>query len=183
MILSARQRRQLLADSSQGPFRRLVVAVDSRAACSEGLALAGLGTAAAVSGSRRYRNIRIDGHFSAHGMPNARSALHMTLRVQFLRGDDIGLLRDVSSRDGLFRRVRSAPETDSTGFGLPSKQHWPQRGRGVGDAPGPTTGRSPRESALAAREQSSRAGLLSVGFSTRSTRDGSGVPAPQHFTT
>ncbi len=59
-----------------------MVAVDSRAACSQGLALAGLGTAAAVSGSRRYRNIRIDGHFSAHGMPNARSALHMTLRVQ-----------------------------------------------------------------------------------------------------
>jgi hypothetical protein len=82
MILSARQRRQLLADSSQGPFRRLVVAVDSRAACSQGLLLAGLATAAAVSRSRRGRNIRIDGHFSAHGMPNARSALHMTLCVQ-----------------------------------------------------------------------------------------------------
>ncbi len=59
-----------------------MVALDSRAACSQGLLLAGLATAAAVSGLQRCRNIRIDGHFSAHGMPNARSALHMTLCVQ-----------------------------------------------------------------------------------------------------
>ena len=82
MILSAQQRRQLLAGSSRGPLRRLMVALDSRAACSQGLLLAGLATAAAVSGLQRCRNIRIDGHFSAHGMPNARSALHMTLCVQ-----------------------------------------------------------------------------------------------------
>jgi hypothetical protein len=60
-----------------------MVAVDSRAARSQGLALAGLTIAAAVSGSRRYRNIRIDGRFSAYGMPNARSALHMTFCAQF----------------------------------------------------------------------------------------------------
>ena len=36
------------------------------------------------------------------------------------------------------------------------RQCWPRRGRGLGDTPGPTTGRSPRESASAARQQSDR---------------------------
>ena len=159
--------------------------MDSRAACSQGLALAGLTIAAAVSGSRRYRNIRIDGRFSAYGMPNARSALHTTFCVRSFAG-----MTSVSSAMSLrgtrvLRRVRVPHLKPSTArdFGLPSKQHRPRRGRGMGDAPGPTTGRSPIESASAAWEQSSRAALLSVGFSTRSTKDRSGVSAPQRHTT
>jgi hypothetical protein len=183
MTLSTRP--QLLAGSSQGPLRRLMVAVDSRAARSQGLALAGLTIAAAVSGSRRYRNIRIDGRFSAYGMPNARSALHMTFCAQFY-----AVMTSVSCAMSLrgtrvLRRVRVPHLKSSTArdFGLPSKRHWPQRGRGMGDAPGPTTGRSPIESASAAWQQSSRAALLSVGFSTRSTKDRSGVSAPQRHAT
>jgi hypothetical protein len=71
-MLSARQRRLSFAGSSQGLLRRLMVVVNSRAACSQGLALAGLATVAAVSGSQRCRNIRIDAHSLATecGMPD-----------------------------------------------------------------------------------------------------------------
>ncbi len=40
----------------------------------------------------------------------------------------------------------------------------------MGDALGPTTGRATGESASAMQQQSGRAELLSVGFSTRSTK-------------
>jgi len=162
-----------------------MVAADSRAARSQDLPLARLATAVAVSGSQFYCNLRIDDHSSAHGMPNARSALHTTFCVRSFAG-----MTSVSSAMSLrgtrvLRRVRVPHLKPSTArdFGLPPKQHWPQRGRGMGDAPGPTTGRSPIESASAAWEQSSRAALLSVGFSTRSTKDRSGVSAPQRHTT
>jgi len=163
-----------------------MVALDSRAACSQGLLLAGLATAAAVSGLQRCRNIRIDGHFSAHRMPNARSALRTTFCVPSYAAyavmtTSVSCAMSLRGTGGCFGVFGLAPETFSTGFGLPSKQHWPQRGRGVGDAPGPTTGRSPRESASAAREQSSRAAPLSVGFSTRSTKDVSGVSVLQQL--
>jgi hypothetical protein len=59
-----------------------MVAADSHAGYSQGLPLAGLATATAVSGSQRCRNIRVDGHFSACGMPNPRSALRTTFCVR-----------------------------------------------------------------------------------------------------
>jgi len=90
-----------------GATRALMVAADSHAGYSQGLPLAGLATATAVSGSQRCRNIRIDGHFSACGMPNPRYGLAYDFLRAVLRGDDVGLLRDVSRDGGLFRRVRS----------------------------------------------------------------------------
>ncbi len=162
--------------------RAIMVAADSRAACSQDLPLARLATAAAVSGSQRYCNLRIDDHSSAHGMPNARSALHTTCCV---RSSAVmtSVFSAMSLRGTRVLRVPHLKPSTARDFGLPSKQHRPRRGRGMGDAPGPTTGRSPIESASAAWEQSSRAALLSVGFSTRSTKDRSGVSAPQRHAT
>ncbi len=163
-----------------------MVALDSRAACSQGLLLAGLATAAAVSGLQRCRNIRIDGHFSAHRMPNARSALRTTFCVPSYAAyavmtTSVSCAMSLRGTGGGSACSVSHLKPSARDFGLPSKQHWPQRGRGMGDAPGPTTGRSPRESASAAREQSSRAAPLSVGFSTRSTKDVSGVSVLQQL--
>src|SRR6266436_592275 len=110
MILSAQQRRQLLAGSSRGPLRRLMVALDSRAACSQG--------AATVSGLQRCRNIRIDGHFSAHGIPNARSAFRTTFCVPSYAVMTTSVscsmsLRGTGGCSGVFGL---APETFSTGL-------------------------------------------------------------------
>jgi hypothetical protein len=139
-----------------------------QARLSQDLPLGRLATAAAASVSQRCRSLRIDGHFSAHGIPKTRSAVHTPLGV---RSDPP--MTSVSSAISLrgtqvLRRVRVADlrRPSARDSGLPSKRHWPQRGRGMGDAPGPTTGRSPRESASAAREQSRRTVLVSVGFST-----------------
>jgi hypothetical protein len=185
MIPSERQAPTIARRQLAEATRAILVAADSRAACSQDLPLARLATAAAVSGSQRYCNLRIDDHSSAHGTPNARSALHTTFCVR-----SFAVMTSVSSAMSLrgtrvLRRVRVPHLKPSTArdFGLPPKQHWPQRGRGMGDAPGPTTGRSPIESASAAWEQSSRAALLSVGFSTRSTKDRSGVSAQQRHAT
>src|SRR5712672_4615003 len=46
----------------------------------------------------------------------------------------------------------------------------PSAGRVLGNAPGPTTADRFRERAAATRQQGDDAGLLSVGFSTHSTR-------------
>ena len=182
MIPSERQAPTIARWQLAEATRAIMVAADSRAACSQDLPLARLATAAAVSGSQRYCNLRIDDHSSAHGMPNARSALHTTFCVRSFAG-----MTSVSSAMSLrgtrvLRRVRVPHLKSSTArdFGLPSKRHWPQRGRGMGDAPGPTTGRSPIESASAAWEQSSRAALLSVGFSTGARQRTEAVCPPRN---
>jgi hypothetical protein len=115
-----------------------MVAVDSRAARSQGLALAGLTIAAAVSGSRRYRNIRIDGRFSAYGMPNARSALHMTFCAQFY-----AVMTSVSCAMSLrgtrwFGVFGPAREIFSTGLRTSVETALAPAREGYGDAPGPT---------------------------------------------
>ena len=70
---------------------------------------------------------------------------------------------------GLVSTVRSRPQLGTGEFRRSSRG--PQRGEGVGKCAGADDGRSFLENpASATRQQSDSAGLLSVGFSTRSTR-------------
>ena len=179
MIPSERQAPTIARRQLAEVTRAVMVAADSRAACSQDLPLARLATAAAVSGSQRSCNLRIDDHSSAHGTPNARSALHTTFCV---RSSAVmtSVFSAMSLRGTRVLRVPHLKPSTARDFGLPSRQHWPRRGRGMGDAPGPTTGRSPIESASAAWEQSSRAALLSVGFSTGARQRTEAVCPPRN---
>jgi hypothetical protein len=125
---------------------------------------------ALMSDLRHSNNIPIEGHFSAHGMPN-RSCV-MPVRA-VLRGDD----------------TRTRPQSPSRcplGIGVLLRQSGPALSTGpvssVEVAAGPSAWRGGEmrrgqrrpivsgKSASATRQQSDGAGLLSVGFSTRSTR-------------
>jgi len=158
MIPSERQAPTIARRQLAEVTRAIMVAADSRAACSQDLPLARLATAAAVSGSQRYCNLRIDDHSSAHGMPNARSALHTTFCVRSF-AVMTSICSAMSLRETLvLRRVRVPHLKSSTArdFGLPSKRHWPQRGRGMGESAGANDGRSTGESASATQRAAVR---------------------------
>jgi len=182
MIPSERQAPTIARRQLAEVTRAVMVAADSRAACSQDLPLARLATAAAVSGSQRYCNLRIDDHSSAHGMPNARSALHTTFCVRSFAGMTSVSSAMSSSRDaGVAACSGPAPEIfNSTGFWTSVETSLAPAREGYGDAPGPTAGRSPIESASAAWEQSSRAALLSVGFSTGARQRTEAVCPPRN---
>ena len=123
-----------------------------------------------MSGLRHYNNIPIEGHFSAHGMPDRPCV--MSVRA-VLRGGDTRTRPQSPSRcplgiGVLFRQ--SGPALSSGPVSSVEVAAGPSAGRVLGNAPGPTTADRFLESASATRQQSDGVGLLSVGFSTRSTR-------------
>jgi hypothetical protein len=108
--------------------------------------------------------------FSAHGMPDRPCV--MSVRA-VLRGGDTRTRPQSPSRcplgiGVLFRQ--SGPALSSGPVSSVEVAAGPSAGRVLGNAPGPTTADRFLESASATRQQSDGVGLLSVGFSTRSTR-------------
>jgi hypothetical protein len=162
-----------------------MVAVDSCAACSQGLrGSPGSQRRPPCAESQCCRNIHIDDHFRP---TKCRCPIgpDMTFCVQSYAAMTSASCAMCLRGTGVSARSVPHLKPSAPDFELPSKQHWPQRGRGRGDAPGPTTRPIAHRISVSRKGTESLAGLLSVGFSTRSTRGRKRCARPattqQHF--
>src|SRR6266446_1732091 len=109
--------------------------------------LARVGGIGLMFGLRSTRNTRVDGHVSAHGMPNGARVVAAACGPPHASPHaDLALIMMPSWGLGLVSTVGFRPQHGTVDFRRNSR--WPQRGKAWGNAPGPTTGRSPPDNQL-----------------------------------